>query len=109
MKKKISSFHKYAAVLTAVLVTTTFGGFWGHHAYGASPITDPMGNTYSDTDNTNVTGTRNSIYTGKNIAIVGNDNTIKQSNGQTVIGDNNKISNRNMMNIFMRRFIDHLV
>ena len=94
MKKKISSYHKYAAVLTAVLVTTTFGGFWGHHAYGASPITDPMGNTYSDTDNTNVTGTRNSIYTGKNIAIVGNDNTIKQSNGQTVIGDNNKISNR---------------
>ena len=94
MKKKISSFHKYAAVLTAVLVTTTFSGFWGHHVYGASPITDAMGNTYSDTDNTNVTGTRNSIYTGKNIAIVGNDNTIKQSNGQTVIGDNNKISNR---------------
>ena len=94
MKKKISSFHKYAAVLTAVLVTTTFGGFWGHHVYGASPITDAKGNTYYDTDNTNVTGTRNSIYTGKNIAIVGNDNTIKQSNGQTVIGDNNKISNR---------------
>ena len=94
MKKKISSFHKYAAVLTAVLVTTTFGGFWGHHVYGASPITDAKGNTYSDTDNTNVTGTRNSIDTGKNIAIVGNDNTIKQSNGQTVIGDNNKISNR---------------
>ena len=94
MKKKISSFHKYAAVLTAVLVTMTFGGFWGHHVYGASPITDAMGNTYSDTDNTNVAGKRNSIYTGKNIAIVGNDNTIKQSNGQTVIGDNNKISNR---------------
>ena len=94
MKKKISSYHKYAAVLTAVLVTTTFGGFWGHHAYGASPITDPMGNTYSDTDNTNVTGTRNSIDTGKNIAIVGNDNTVKNSNGQTVIGDNNQISNR---------------
>lgn len=94
MKKKISSFHKYGAVLTAVLVTTTFGGFWGHHVYGVSPITDAKGNTYYDTDNTNVTGTRNSIYTGKNIAIVGNDNTIKQSNGQTVIGDNNKISNR---------------
>lgn len=94
MKKKISSFHKYGAVLTAVFVTTTFGGFWGHHVYGASPITDAMGNMYLDTDNTNVTGTRNSIYTGKNIAIVGNDNTIKQSNGQTVIGDNNKISNR---------------
>ena len=94
MKKKISSFHKYGAVLTAVFVTTTFGGFWGHHVYGASPITDAMGNTYSDTDNTNVAGKRNSIDTGKNIAIVGNDNMIKQSNGQTVIGDNNKISNR---------------
>lgn len=94
MKKKIGSYHKYATVLTAVLVTTTFGGFWGHHVYGASPITDAMGNTYSDTDNTNVAGKRNSIDTGKNIAIVGNDNTIKQSNGQTVIGDNNKISNR---------------
>ena len=79
MKKKIGSYHKYATVLTAVLVTTTFGGFWGHHVYGASPITDAMGNTYSDTDNTNVAGKRNSIDTGKNIAIVGNDNTIKQS------------------------------
>lgn len=27
MKKKIGSYHKYATVLTAVLVTTTFGGF----------------------------------------------------------------------------------
>lgn len=94
MKKKISSFHKYGAVLAAVFVMTTFGGFWGHQVYGASPITDAKGNTYIDTDNTNVAGTRNSIDTGKNIAIVGNDNTIKQSNGQTVIGDNNKISNR---------------
>lgn len=107
MKKKISSYHKYAAVLTAVLVTTTFGGFWGHHAYGASPITDPMGNTYSDTDNTNVTGTYDEhiyapIHRSSSVTdlTIGKGNIIKHvpltasTNGSlTVIGNNNKTGN----------------
>ena len=70
---------RYKALLTAVLVTSTCGCLWGSPVYGETPVTDGNGNEYLASDNTNITGKKNTVTSGKNATIVGDNNTISKT------------------------------
>ena len=70
---------RYKALLTAVLVTSTCGCLWGSPVYGETPVTDGNGNEYLASDNTNITGKKNTVTSGKNATIVGDNNTISKN------------------------------
>ena len=80
MEKKMGQQpSRYKAFLTAVLVTSTCGCLWGSPVYGETPVTDGNGNEYLASDNTNITGKKNTVTSGKNATIVGDNNTISKT------------------------------
>ena len=80
MEKKMGQQpSRYKALLTAVLVTSTCGCLWGSLVYGETPVTDGNGNEYLASDNTNITGKKNTVTSGKNATIVGDNNTISKT------------------------------
>ncbi|MDU6269075.1 MAG: hypothetical protein E6604_02805, partial [Veillonella sp.] len=80
MEKKMGQQpSRYKALLTAVLVTSTCGCLWGSPVYGETPVTDGNGNEYLASDNTNITGKKNTVTSGKNATIAGDNNTISKT------------------------------
>ena len=80
MEKKMDQQpSRYKALLTAVLVTSTCGCLLGGPVYGETPVTDGNGNEYLASDNTNITGKKNTVTSGKNATIVGDNNTISKT------------------------------
>ena len=78
-RKWINSQADIKLSLTAVLVTSTCGCLLGGPVYGETPVTDGNGNEYLASDNTNITGKKNTVTSGKNATIVGDNNTISKT------------------------------